>query len=85
MRQIKMDEGETALWKETGTRGSAFRRGMHYRASELVRERGGVVEIVDDNDAMVDNTLAAERQQQTDQPQQGEPCPTSTTPVCAQR
>jgi hypothetical protein len=60
MPHIKMDEAETALFKEVGERGDAFRRAMHNREAELVRSKGWMVEAVDAAGAMVDHVTGAE-------------------------
>lgn len=46
-KHIKMDAGESALWKEVGARGEAFRRAMQDRAEELLRTTGAPAKILD--------------------------------------
>lgn len=60
MPHIKMDPAETALFNEVGERGDAFRRAMHDREAELVREQGWMVEAVDSAGAVVDSVTGAE-------------------------
>jgi len=63
MPNIRMDEAESALWHEVGTRGGAFRTAMRGRAVDLVAEQGWRVEIVDFNGATVADVRGAETNQ----------------------
>ncbi len=51
---IRLDEAETALWHEPGSRGEAFRRATRDRAAEQIRLHGHMVEILDADGIMVD-------------------------------
>ena len=54
MADIKLDDKETALWKEVGSRGDAFRRAIHDRAADESHATGHVSAILDENRSMVD-------------------------------
>ena len=60
MADIKLDETETALWNEVGERGDEFRRATRDRASEELRLREQMVEVVDSAGAMMDSVAPSD-------------------------
>ncbi len=74
MKDIKLDEAESALFHEVGTRGDAFRQATQDRAAEASRlDRGKIIETKDQDGRMVDNISAAD------------PDPESVPPTAAPR
>ena len=55
MADIRLNDAESALWNEVGTRGDAFRRATHDRASEQLRLHGRLIEILDYDGRMLDS------------------------------
>ena len=53
MSDIRLDSTEAALWREVGSRGDAFRRGIQDRAAEQTRLTGRMQEIIDSEGHMV--------------------------------
>ena len=61
MSDIKLDDAESALFNEVGSRGDAFRQAIEDRAAEASRlDRGKMIEVKDGDGKMVDNTSAGE-------------------------
>ena len=54
MSDIKLNENETALWNEVGSRGDLFRAAMRDRAHEQTRVSGKMTEICDPVGRMLD-------------------------------
>jgi hypothetical protein len=54
MSDIKLNESETALWNEVGSRGDLFRAAMRDRAHEQTRVSGQMTEICDPIGRMLD-------------------------------
>jgi hypothetical protein len=55
MPDIRLSDPESALWREVGTRGDAFRRATRDRASEQLRLHGRMIEILDYDGRMLDS------------------------------
>jgi len=55
MADIKLSDPESALWREVGSRGDAFRKATRDRAIEQVRLSGKMTEIVDYEDRMLES------------------------------
>ncbi|HPH29379.1 MAG TPA: hypothetical protein PLA87_21165 [Pseudomonadota bacterium] len=60
MADIRLSNEETALWKEVGSRGDAFREATRARGFEQARLSGKMTEIIDYQEAMVDSISAHE-------------------------
>jgi hypothetical protein len=60
MIDIKLDEQETALFNEVGSRGDYFRAATRDRAFEQVRRTGQMIEIVSATGRMLDNISITE-------------------------
>lgn len=59
MSDIKLNEEESALFNEVGSRGDAFRQATEDRAAEAARlDRGKMIEVQDTDGVMVDNIAA---------------------------
>ncbi len=54
MANIRLDQAETKLWNEVGSRGDKFREAMRDRAYEEARVAKQVTEVVDAGGKMVD-------------------------------
>jgi hypothetical protein len=54
MSDIKLNEGQEALWNEVGSRGDMFRAAMRDRAHESTRTSGHMTEIKDGAGGMLD-------------------------------
>lgn len=54
MSDIKLNDGENALWNEVGSRGDMFRAAMRDRAAEESRTTGHMTEIQDGAGGMLD-------------------------------
>ena len=55
MPDIKLSDGENALWNEVGSRGDMFRAAMRDRAHEETRVSGKMTEICDPAGVMLDS------------------------------
>jgi len=55
MADIKLNDPESALWREVGARGDAFRNAIRDRAIEQVRLTGMMSEILDDEGRMLES------------------------------
>lgn len=60
MSDIKLDENESALWYEVGSRGDLFRAAMRDRAHEQTRLSGRMTEICDPVGRMLDAVQPAD-------------------------
>ena len=76
MADIKLDDNESAVWNEVGTRGDAFRKATLDRADEQARVSGRTSEVVDEEGQRVDAVRKPEFEP-TDHP---EPEPALTPP-----
>lgn len=54
MADIKLDEAETALWNEVGSRGDAFRRSVDERVEEQLRITGRLTDVLDEARTIVE-------------------------------
>jgi hypothetical protein len=55
MADIKLNDPESALWREVGSRGDAFRSAVRDRAVEQVRLTGTMTEILDYEGRMLES------------------------------
>ena len=60
MTDIKLNKVETELWNEVGERGDQFRRATRDRASEELRLRKQMIEVVDSEGSMVDSVAVSD-------------------------
>lgn len=60
MANIRLDDAETALWNEVGSRGDAFRAATMDRAAEEVRVSGRRSDVIDDDGKMVESRMGKE-------------------------
>jgi hypothetical protein len=65
MDDIKLNEVETALWNEAGERGDQFRRAIRDRASEEMRVREHMIEVVDSAGSMVSSVAPSDPDPET--------------------
>jgi len=58
MAHIRLDDKESALWNEVGSRGDYFRQALRDRAIEEVRLTGQMSQILDHSGTMLDAVRA---------------------------